>query len=115
MIQTVANDISEILRVSVIDDTPLYDRVHAYFSNFTAIIEQPTNPDAQDIKASIKAIHVLDDSLNNFMRLYVRLNPSAHDRVGTILWRKMITKWNRAITGCCILFNEDYPLRFYLF
>jgi hypothetical protein len=87
MIQTVANDISEILRVSLIDETPLYDKVYAYFADFTKIISQPVNPDAQAIEASIKAIHVLDDSLNNFMKVYTQLNPSARQRVGTILSR----------------------------
>jgi hypothetical protein len=87
MIQTIANDISEILRVSLIDETPLSDRVHAYFTDFAKIIEQPVNPNAKAIEASTKAIHVLDDSLNNFMKLYTEQNPSARQRVGTILSR----------------------------
>jgi hypothetical protein len=87
MIQTVANDISEIMRVSLIEETPLHDKVHAYFADFTKIIEQPVNPDAEAIKTSIKAIHVLDDSLNNFMNDYAELNPSARQRVSTILSR----------------------------
>jgi hypothetical protein len=87
MIQTVADDISEILRITLIDETTLHDKVHVYFSDFTKIIEQSVKPDTQAIKASIEAIDVLDDNLNNFMKLYIQVNPSARERIGTILSR----------------------------
>lgn len=85
MIHTVADDISEMLRVSLIDEATLHERIQVYFSDFTKIIEQPVKPDAQAVKATIDTIDVLDDSLDNFMKSYIQANPSAQERIGALL------------------------------
>ena len=87
MIQSVANNISEILRVSLIEEPALHDRINIYFSDFNKIIEQLVKPDDQSIKAGINAIDVIDDSLNNFMKRYIETNPSAQARIGATLLR----------------------------
>jgi hypothetical protein len=85
MIHTIADDISEVLRVSGLDEPALHQRVRVYFSDFYGIINHPAETDEHRIAKRINTIDSLDNILDADMRRYIKANPDARVKITTML------------------------------
>ena len=84
-IHAIADDMSEILRVSETQEPYVHDRIYGHFRDFYRIIRQPIQRNEQQIAARVARIEALDDSLDADLVAFIASNPADRDRVAELL------------------------------
>src|SRR5690606_33960464 len=87
MVHTMADDISEILRVAKTYDAALHKRVQTYFVDFYNIFKDQPGADKERIKAKIATIDSLDEVLDADLQRYIARDPAYRDRIAVLMSR----------------------------
>jgi hypothetical protein len=112
MIHSIANDISEILRVSQTNEPNLNERVRTYFSDFYKIVREPYSSDEKEITARIKTIDDMDELFDRDMLQYISLHPLEKERIRSFLakmdrmesnYYQLIHSYNRTIPALILM------------
>lgn len=85
MIHSIADDMSEVLRISATNEPELNARVRTHFSDLYKIIREPLGTGDNWVAVQVKRVDRLDDSLDRDMQLFIRQNPPSRDRVSSLL------------------------------
>jgi hypothetical protein len=85
MIHTIADDMSEVLRISTTYEPGLHARVKAHYADLYKIIKTPFGYSSIEVSNRIRKIDKLDDSLDREMYQYIAQKPQARESIINLL------------------------------
>lgn len=85
MVHTVADDLSEILRVSLTYEPQLQTSIRHYFADFHTLIQQPFEPSRAGVYKVLKVIDKRDDAFDAEMQQYANEHPAEREKIAGLL------------------------------
>lgn len=87
MVHTVADDISETLRISLTYEPGLQTSIRNYFADFYSLIQEPFEPTRQGVSQLLLIIDKRDDAFDAEMQQYAIHHPTEREEIARLLSR----------------------------